>query len=113
MRVAALGCLVLLGGCVSVTDPVQVGKDTYLITSNAHGGLSSNGELKTKVLARAGSFCRAQGKELEVRSTESSGVQGWTPQNNEVVFACLGADDSGYTRPTYLPNPHVIVHHEE
>jgi hypothetical protein len=39
----------LVSGCVSVTQPVAIGEGRYLITLNARGGLTSDGELLERV----------------------------------------------------------------
>ena len=81
--------LVILGGCVSMSQPVAIGKDTYLITLNARGGFQSDGDLLAQSIERARAFCTSLQRTMEVQSTDVSGTQGWTPQNNRVVFKCL------------------------
>lgn len=85
---AAAGSIILVG-CVSLTAPVSVGKDTYMIGLGARGGFSSDAELLAESIRAASSFCATQGKEIEVQSSSSSGVQMWTPQSNQVIFKCL------------------------
>ena len=84
--VVAIG--MLLAACVTITDPVAVGENKYLITLNARGGFQSDGQLLTESIAKANSFCQAQGRRAEITNTEVSGVQMWTPQNNQVYFSC-------------------------
>ncbi|WP_143188691.1 hypothetical protein [Burkholderia ubonensis] len=79
----------LMTGCVSVTDPVAMGEGRYLITLNARGGLQSDGELLAQSVQRANDFCAARGLHADVVSTQTSGVQMWTPQNNQVIFKCV------------------------
>ncbi|HVP83207.1 MAG TPA: hypothetical protein VMS78_00670 [Rhizomicrobium sp.] len=85
----AIAAIISLSGCVTVTAPVSVGKDTYMIGLGAHGGFSSDAELMAKTLKAAGDFCAAQNKHIEVQSTSAKGVQMWTPQSNEVIFKCV------------------------
>lgn len=79
-----------LGGCVSFSEPVQTAPDpdTYLITMDPLGGLQGSGELLTQTIQRANTFCASQGRHAVVQTTETQGVQGWTPQENHVVFRC-------------------------
>jgi PBP1b-binding outer membrane lipoprotein LpoB len=95
MRIAILAAAVLLGGCVSMTEPVQVGKDTYMIGLNARGGFSSDAELLAQTIKTATAFCASQGRDIEVQSTNVTGVQMWTPQNNQVVFICVPKASKG------------------
>lgn len=78
----------VVSGCVSMTDPVSMGNDRYMITLNARGGFSNDGELLSKSVAKANEFCKLKGREAEIIETQHSGVQMWTPQNNQVVFRC-------------------------
>jgi hypothetical protein len=82
----------LIAGCVNVTSPVLAGKDTYMMGLGARGGLSSDAELLAKTIQSAGAFCTSQHRVVQVVSTSSNGVQGWTPQSNQVLFKCLPAD---------------------
>jgi hypothetical protein len=51
-----------LSGCVTVTEPVSMGENRYLITLNARGGFQSDGELLTQSINHANDFCARQGK---------------------------------------------------
>jgi hypothetical protein len=79
----------LLAGCVNLTEPVSMGENRYMITLNARGGFQSDGELLSRSIQKAHEFCRAQGHRAEISTTQTSGVQMWTPQNNQVVFTCV------------------------
>ncbi len=78
-----------LSGCVTVTEPVPVGPDAYMIGLGARGGFTSDAALLAQSVKGAGAFCARQGKRMEVQSTNAIGVQGWTPQSNTVMFKCL------------------------
>ena len=80
--------VISLAGCVTFSEPVQTAPDTYLITMDARGGLQGSGELLTETIQRANAFCASQGRHAVVQTTETQGVQGWTPQENHVVFRC-------------------------
>jgi hypothetical protein len=79
----------VLAGCVTVTEPVPVGKDTYMIGLGARGGFETDAELMSKTIKAASDFCSAQHRSIEVQSTSAKGVQMWTPQSNQVVFKCV------------------------
>lgn len=88
LRMLGLGIALAVTGCVSMTDPVAMGEGRYLITLNARGGMQSDGELLAQTITKANQFCAAQNKTASIISTKSSGVQMWTPQDNQVVFKC-------------------------
>ena len=76
-------------GCSTVSEVVPTGKDTYMVGSQARGGLTGDAEVKALAIKRANEFCAAQGKRAQITGSISSGVQMWTPQNSEVQFACI------------------------
>ena len=47
--------------------------------------------VKTLAVKRANEFCANKGKTMVLTGSQSSGVQGWTPQNSEVTFTCADA----------------------
>ena len=80
-----------LSGCVSVTSPVPIGQDAWMIGLGARGGFQSDAELLSQSVSAAGQFCAKQGRRVEVMTTSASGTQMWTPQSNTVTFKCLAA----------------------
>lgn len=89
--VPAFVLALLLEGCTQMTEPVSTGPDTYMMGLGARGGFRSDTDLLAETLRAAGAYCASQGRWIEVRSVQSSGVQGWTPQGNQVVFSCQDA----------------------
>ena len=84
----AVAAALALAGCVTMTDPVQVGTDTYMVGLSARGGLTSDTELLAQTMRAAGAFCSRQGRHMELQTSSTTGTQGWTPQGNQVVFRC-------------------------
>lgn len=110
MRVALLLFAGLaIAGCVTTTEPVQLTRDTYMITTHARGGFNSDGELITQTITTASHFCATKGLNFMMQSQEHKGVQGWTPQDNQVVFLCLAADDPRYQSGNYEPRADVVI----
>ncbi|WP_146166013.1 hypothetical protein [Stenotrophobium rhamnosiphilum] len=72
-----------------MTDPVSMGENRYLVTLNARGGFQSDGELLSRSITKANEFCQAKGLRAEIADTKNTGVQMWTPQNNQVIFSCI------------------------
>ena len=83
-------CIVaaLLAGCTTISEVTQVGPNTYYVGSSVRGGLTSDAEVKTVSLQRARGFCAGLGSTMTVLNSQSSGIQGWTPQNSDVTFTC-------------------------
>lgn len=87
MTLAAAAALVMTG-CSSVSAVTPIGPNSYMVGSNAHGGFSSDAEVKALAINRANEYCAGQGKVAQITASTSSGVQMWTPQNSEVQFTC-------------------------
>lgn len=90
LPLATLFASLALSGCVTMTNPVPTGPDTWMIGMGARGGFSSDAELLSQTIGKAGEFCKGMGRRMEVQGSSYSGTQGWTPQSNTVNFRCLG-----------------------
>lgn len=83
----ALIALALLSAGCTTTTPIQpVGRDRFMLSSTARGGLTTDGQIKAGLMERARAFCGK--KEMILESSTSGGTQGWTPQTAEVLFKC-------------------------
>jgi hypothetical protein len=111
-RVTIIILATALAGCVNTSEPISVGRDTYLISMGSRGGFSgTNSELMSQAVKKAGAFCQSSGKELTLRNTSSSGIPGFTAQSGEVIFACFLKNDPRYNEPQFSPAPTIIVEH--
>lgn len=80
--------LLILCGCATTTDVMPIGKESYLVGSNVHGGFMSDAEVTGLSVKRANDFCNSQGKQMELVNSSNSGTQGWTPQQSQIMFHC-------------------------
>lgn len=84
--------LLTLSGCATVSPVVPIGGGSYLVGISTRGGLSGDAEVKAQAIQAGQAFCSAKQMGFEMVSATSSGIQGWTPQNAEVIFRCVGPD---------------------
>lgn len=77
-----------VAGCQTVSDVTSVGPDTYMVGAQERGGLATTMEIKQLAIKKADAYCAALDKRVRVVSIESSGVQGFTPRNADLVFQC-------------------------
>jgi hypothetical protein len=95
----------VLGGCVSTSLPLEVGRDTYSVSA-------STGDRLRAAAARQSAFeagremCAKQGKRFMLVS-ETTSRSGTTTV--DVTFRCLHENDPEYTRPSVRPAPDVII----
>lgn len=85
----AIAAALALSACVTMTEPVQVGTDSYMIGLSARGGMAGGAELLAQTMRAAGAFCGRQGRHMELQGSNTTGIQGWTPQDNQVFFRCV------------------------
>ncbi|WP_152598709.1 hypothetical protein [Janthinobacterium sp. RA13] len=89
--IATLPIIALLAACQSVSDVVPAGQDTYLVGATVRGGMTSDAEVTAISIRRGNEFCAAKGQRFEVMNATNSGTQGWTPQQSQVMFRCVGS----------------------
>lgn len=77
-----------LAGCATTTDVMPIGGGAYMVGTNVRGGFTTDTEVKAMSIRRATAFCAGLGRQMVVVGSQSTGVQGWSPQNAEVTFRC-------------------------
>jgi hypothetical protein len=100
MRRAGLEIVaVVLAGCVTVgSDVVPVGKDTYQLSMTGVG-FATQANTNIKALKEADAYCAKLGKHMVPATSAESGVYGWSPRQDNLVFKCLDENDPAYLHP--------------
>lgn len=88
----ALAALIALAACTTITDVTPAGDGNYTVTTQVRGGMTPWGEIKATSLTRADEYCRGQGKQMHQVDMQTHGVRGWSPQEAELIFACVAAE---------------------
>jgi hypothetical protein len=80
---------VLMAGCTHTSDFVQVGKDTYVVSSSSINMLNSGGTQTASLIKEAGVFCARSGK--MARPIKRSAINGdaIALPSAEIMFKCL------------------------
>jgi hypothetical protein len=81
--------LIVLAGCASVSQVVPLGADKYMVGSHVRGGLTSWAEVKAMAVKQATDYCTSKNLKVEILGIETSGAQGFTPQNADATFKCV------------------------
>ena len=88
--------VVLLAGCVTVgSSVVPVGKDTYQMSMTGVG-FATQANTNIKALNAANEYCDKLSKHMVPKTSAESGVYGWSPRQDNLVFMCLDANDPAY-----------------
>ena len=87
-------CMLLFVSCVSVSDIVSVGKDTYMITGSSRAFAAGGGTLTADLIKEAANYCAKQNRRLLLKtSSDSDMVFGQKAAQSKVIFRCLREDD--------------------
>jgi hypothetical protein len=88
----------VLTGCVSATQVLEFGRDTYTVSATA-------GSFRTAASAREGAFetgaskCRSLGKHFMLVDEATAPTRMGIDTTVDVTFRCLSDDDPAYLRP--------------
>jgi len=97
-----------LAGCVSTSQVLEVGRDTYSVSATADG-------YRTAASAREQAFnlgaqkCSQLGKHFMLLNESTARTRMGIDTTVSVTFRCLAADDPEYQRPEIQPAPNVVI----
>jgi hypothetical protein len=85
-----------LAGCATISsDVVPIGKDTYQLSMTGVG-FATQANTNIKALKAANAYCDKLGKHMVSQHSEESGVYGFSPRQDQLVFKCVGDGDPGH-----------------
>jgi hypothetical protein len=100
MRNLAAMISLVFAGCVTVgSDVVPIGKDTYQLSMTGVG-FATQANTNIKALKAANDYCSKIGRHMVPATSAESGVYGWSPRQDNLVFKCLDESDPGYIQPS-------------
>jgi hypothetical protein len=92
-----------LSGCATIgSEIVPVGKDTYQLSMTGVG-FATQANTNIKALKAANEYCAKMNKHMVPRNSAESGVYGWSPRQDSLVFMCLDETDPAYVHPEPPP----------
>jgi hypothetical protein len=98
-------------GCATIqSGVVPIGKDTYQLSTTGVG-FATQANTNIKALKAANQYCDKLGKRVVFQHSAESGVYGWSPRQNNLVFLCVDESDPAYTRTNIQRDPAVVVQH--
>lgn len=97
-----------LGGCVSTSNVLEVGKDTYSVSATADG-------FRDAASARQSAFnsgaekCNSLGKKFMFLNENTAKTRMDIDTTVTIYFRCLNENDSEYTRPGIEKSPDLVI----
>jgi hypothetical protein len=104
----ALLVLVAVSACVTASDVAPMGRDSYMITGHASGGLNA-GKGMMAATQHANAYCTSLHKVMMPGHSETHGMAAVGGESTTFVFSCLDENDPAYTRPTVRSDPNVVI----
>lgn len=108
MRMIILGFAALLAGCVSSSEIVPAGKDSFIVTGAANGGMEGGKSLIAATKA-ANQYCAKLSKVMIIRRTDTGGSAGFGGEHSNLIFSCVDENDAEYQRPNLRKDPTTVV----
>ena len=111
MKIIALIGAALMCGCATKSGVLQMGPNTYTLSSGVSGTGSVSGNdtrAKREALTEANAYCASKGKVILVQNTQmSSTLAGST---SDLVFQCLDENDpAAKVLPVYRKEPNIVI----
>jgi len=98
VRASFVVTVTLVAGCATISsDVVPIGKDTYQLSMTGVG-FATQANTNIKALKRANAYCSQMRKQMVTQHSSESGVYGFSPRQDQLVFMCVSADDPAYAR---------------
>jgi hypothetical protein len=99
MRYLFFAALLALAACITVgSDVVPVGKNTFQMSMTG-SGFATQSKTDIEALKAANAYCAKFGKHMVPKTSAESGVYGWSPRQDTLVFMCLDENDPAYMNP--------------
>ena len=96
--------LLFLVSCVSISEVVPAGKDTWMLAGTGTGMYS--GSFTADLYKKADDFCKSKNKMIMPVSQDYIPTVFSRPATANLFFRCLIEGDPELTRPTMPPFPH-------
>lgn len=100
---------IFLAGCASTGDVMQMGPDTYSVSSAAAPARGGPAAARSLALKEANAFCAAQGKQIMVMNVSTSTLNDFGAGSADVNFRCLTQGDQELQRPVYENSPDIVI----
>ena len=108
VRMTMLLAVGSFAACVSTSEVVPMGKDSYMISVD--DSLTWNkGNSAITASKAANAYCERMGKHMIVRRMDTSGTPGWTTLSANFIFSCVTEDDPEYQRPNLKKDPNTVI----
>jgi len=111
MKMILLGLVMLLSGCMTTSDVISTGPDTYLLSSAACPACGGSTKAITLALQKASAYCSERGKVMLRKSVTKENLNYAGAGGSSLEFRCLDPDHPEYIRADGARESDVIIEH--
>ena len=105
---AATATVVSLTGCVSTSQVLEMGRDTYSVSATA-GSYSTAASARQSAFEAGSNKCASLGKRFMFLNESAVPTRMGTHTTVNLNFRCLNENDPEYARPNIRQTPDVVI----
>lgn len=99
---------VLLGGCLSTSQVLEIGRDTYSVSATGDG-FRDAASTRQSAFEAGSNKCAALGKRFMLMNESTARTRMGIDTTVNVTFRCLSENDPEYARPYIQKAPDVVI----
>ena len=107
-NLALISLLLFLTGCLSTSQILEMGRDTYSVTATADGYRLAS-EARESAFKAGEKKCSSLGKRFMFTNESTTRTRMDIDTTVTVIFRCLNESDPEYTRPIIKKSPNVVI----
>jgi len=107
-RLITLSIPLLLAGCVSTSNVLELGKDTYTVSATADG-FRDAASARQSAFKSGAEKCNSLGKKFMLTNENVANTRMGIDTTVTLYFRCLDERDSEYSRPNLQKTPDLII----
>ena len=104
--ILAIATPLVVAGCVSTTEIVPAGRDTFMVSTTANNIVS--GQAPIASAKAANQYCASRNQYMIIRRIDNV-VPGLGSGMSTLVFSCVADTDPEYQRPNLRRDPSVVI----
>ena len=107
-KLSMLGLILLLTGCVSTSNVLELGRDTYSVSATADG-FRDAASARQSAFESGAKKCATLGKKFMLTNESVANTRMGIDTTVSVIFRCLSETDRDYSRPDYQKSPDLLI----
>lgn len=104
----AIISLLFLTGCVSTSNVLELGRDTYSVSATADG-FRDAASARQSAFESGAKKCATLGKKFMLTNESVANTRMGIDTTVSIIFRCLSENDRDYSRPDYQKSPDLLI----